>query len=885
MENTNKYGIILDGKMDEPIWDAVEEYTGFNAFVTYGGQPQEQKTYFKILPCEDRIYFGVKCMEPGSMAWVEESKTLWNSWGTHDIEIFLSPSGEPYEFYQFVITYAGAMKAFYYTENGNVKPEPYAPVWNRAVYSGEDYWSIEVEIPLTAFYWTPNEKWSDKWLMNMARTRTDERGGAIYSTWAATMSSFIEPELYNTVGGFPIRPKADEVRMVSALATIKSKNENGISGTMVVKAFSAEAADYEFSSDHGDTVKVTLQAGDNEFTVPCYFDKEDKLEISMELKRLSDGKVFKRYYPVRAVYEPVVVKLTKPQYRNNFYPGQDYSQIIGVVTAEKPVTVTLEGAGIPKQSVVTGADGSFRFETPNFQEGEAWLTATMGDFEVKKKIRRLAPIENTMVWIEDGNLIVNGKPTLARKYYGPHYRGGVYFNNRYDNDPYLHITPEIKRGSAVQPADLIPGAERGGGEATFDQMPSEAMLRKIDEQIARGQGKDFAFYYLSDEPECRSVSPVYLKYLYEYIADKDPYHAVMIAIRGAAAYIDCADWFQVHPYICPYDAADGSRTYVRPINTMGGWIDEVVNMNRPDKCIGFLPTCYCHHGTRRYGVGYDYPNFDETVAHTWAAMIHGGKTLWPYAYHDINDTPRMYEGFRYVFASFEALEDIVLLGKRTTLTRSAEAEAVLYEYGNEKMFVLINFTQQPQTVTLDGIDGTWHSFCHNETLTGNTFDLKPLETIVATNTVKDAGLPTYQETEELINKLEYERTHRENLIYEADSCINVTIPKKNRFYTKKKLFDGTRDNLAVELFGEDVFIELDLSKEDPTFSKINIFGYQVDKVTAYAVNGEERTELTVLDQKNEEFATYLTLDQKVNCQALRLEFDSDLVELYEIELA
>ena len=541
MENMNKYGIILDGKMDEPIWDTVKEYEGFNAFVTYGGQPQEQKTYFRILPCEDRIYFGVKCMEPGAMAWVEESKNLWNSWGTHDIELFLSPSGEPYEFYQFVITYAGAMKAFYYTENGNVKPEPYAPVWNRAVYSGEDYWSIEVEIPLTAFYWTPNEKWSDKWLMNVARTRTSERGGAIYSTWAATMSSFIEPEYFNTVGGFPIRPAADEVRMVSALATIKNKSANGISGIMTIKAFSAEAADYEFSSDHGDTMQVSLQAGDNEFIVPCYFDKEDKVEISMELKRLSDGKVFKRYYPVRAVYEPVVVKLTKPQYRNNFYPGQDYSEITGTVAAENPVTFTLEGAGIPKQTVVTGADGSFRFATPDFQEGEAWLTATMGDFEVKKKIRRLAPIENTMVWIEDGNLVIDGKPTLARKYYGPHYRGGVSFDRKYDNDPHLHITPKVKRGAPVQPADLIKGSEQGGGEATLDQKPSEEMLKKIDEQIARMQGKDFAFYYLSDEPECRSVSPVYLKHLYEYIADKDPYHVVMIAIRGAAAYIDCAD--------------------------------------------------------------------------------------------------------------------------------------------------------------------------------------------------------------------------------------------------------------------------------------------------------------------------------------------------------
>ena len=50
MENIqNKYGIILDGKMDEPIWDTVPEYSGFRHLTTRGGKPQKPETYFKIL--------------------------------------------------------------------------------------------------------------------------------------------------------------------------------------------------------------------------------------------------------------------------------------------------------------------------------------------------------------------------------------------------------------------------------------------------------------------------------------------------------------------------------------------------------------------------------------------------------------------------------------------------------------------------------------------------------------------------------------------------------------------------------------------------------------------------------------------------------------------
>lgn len=622
------------------------------------------------------------------MAFVEESKNFWNSWGTHDIEIFLAPSGDPYEFYQFVITYTGTGRTFYHTENGNVMPEPYFPEWNFAVYSGDEYWSLEAEIPLTAFYWTPTAKWTDTWLMNIARTRTLSSRGAEYSTWAPLQFAFLEPDRFNTVSGFPIRPAADEVRISSAMVDMKVKMDTGYTGIMTVKATVAENAEFEFSSDHGDTVKVSLTAGDNEFMVPCRFDALEKTQISLALKRLSNGKMFKRYYPVRVTYEPLKLRMTLPEYRNNFYPGQDYTKIVGKVIADTPVTLSLEGDGIPKQTVMADAEGNFRFDTPNFEIDEAWLTATIDGSEIKRRIRRLAPTENTMAWISGGNLVIDGVPTLAPKFYGPHYRGGVAFNARYDADD-LHLTKKVKRSTAIQPQDLLRGCEQSGGEATFDQMPSEEMLRKIDEAIERMRGNDFVFYYLSDEPECRKVSPVYLKHLYEYICEKDPYHVVMIAIRGAAPYIECADWFQTHPYICPYDAPDGRRTYVRPINVMGGFIDDVVNLDRPDRCIGFLPTCYCHNGPRRNGVGFDYATLDETIAHTWAAMIHGGKTLRPYAYHDLNDTPKMYEGYRYLFASFEALESLVLHGKRTTLFKSGEAEAVHYDNGDEKMFVLV----------------------------------------------------------------------------------------------------------------------------------------------------------------------------------------------------
>lgn len=878
MEEKNQYGIILDGKMDEPIWDTAQEHRGFVRLFTEGrNQPAPVDTIFKVLPFEDRIYVAVKCLEPDGMEGILATRYKVNSYSGHAVEMFFSPTGNSFEFYQFVVTINGQTMTQYYSEGGNIRPDFYRPDWSQAVHIGDDHWSIEVEIPLTAFYWTYQEKWSDKWLFNVARNRV--YGNATqYSTWSKLQRGFLESVNYNSLGGFPVRKPEDDVRITIATVDLQEQTADGYTGFLKVKADVAFADEFTFTSDHGEAVDVKLEAGSNEFTAPCFYDKLGRVKTSLSLIRKTDGKEFKRYYPVLVEYEPVRVRFELPEYRNNFYPGQDYTKIVGTAKSAKSVTLKLEGPGIETTIIAPEADGSFRFDTPNFQVGDAWLTATVDGYETKKKIRRLADTGHAMVWISKGNLVVNGKPTLRRNMYGCFYRIGEAFKRRYLADD-LHETLLFRDPMVqMQPGVLIRGCEGAGGEATKDQMPSDEMFRKIDEVIEANKDRDFAYYYLSDEPECRGLSPAYLRRMYEYIADKDPYHVILAASRSAETMLDMADWFETHPYICPYNYPDGRRVYLRSISSMGSFVDSIVKLNRPDKCIGFLPTCF---GTS--ASSWDYPTFPEIVCHTWAGMIHGGKSLWPYASHDLNDRPTLYEGMRYIFSSFEALEEIVLHGARTTLFRSDNAESVLYEYGDEKMFVLVNFTQQPQTVTVDSFTGTYREFRGNRTFTEKTFQLKPLETIVATNVIKGADLPTYAEVAALIDDLEYKRTHRGSLLHDRYTDIKVTTSGAGGL-CRNKLFDGMPDNLAASMHrSPDNFMELDLTKVAPAFTKVVLGGYQIEQTQLkIKVNGEW-VDADVIDTKTEEFAKTFILKTPVTPEAMRFEFQGIPAEIYEIE--
>lgn len=879
MEEKNQYGIILDGKMDEAVWDTVEEHRGFvGLFTVDGGKPAPVDTIFKVLPCEDRIYVAVKCLEPDGMDDVLATRHLKNSYSGHAIELFFSPSGNGFESYQFVVTINGQIMTQYYSEGGNIRPDFYRPDWKQAVHIGDDHWSIEVEIPLTAFYWTYQEKWSSKWLMNVARNRVVGRKTQ-YSTWSKLDTRFMEPYRFNALDGFPMRKAEDDVRISIATADLREQTADGYKGVLTVKADVVFPEEFTFESNFADTIDVKLVPGTNEFTTPCFYSELGRNGTTLSLTRKSDGKVFKRSYPVLVEYEPIKLHFTLPEYRANFYPGQDYSKIVGTVKSVKPATLTLEGPGIETTTITPDADGNFAFETPNFEIGEAWLTVTIDGYEIKKKIRRLADTGRAMVWISKGNLVVNGRPTLRRNMYGCFYRIGEAFKRKYLADD-LHETLLFRDPMVhVQPGNLIQGCEGAGGEATKDQMPSEEMFRQIDKVIERNKDRDFAFYYISDEPECRGLSPAYLRRMYEYVADKDPYHVVLCASRNAGSLVNIADWFETHPYICPYNYPDGRRVYLRAMNTVGNFVDSIVKLNRPDKCIGFLPTCMSGNKT-----GWDTPTFAEIVCHTWAGMMHGGKSLWPYASHDLGDRPVLYEGMRYIFSSFEALEEIVLHGKRTQLFRSDDAECVHYDNGDEKMFVLVNFNQTPLTVTVDGLAGTWHEFRGERTITGNTFELKPLEVIVATNAVKGADLPTYAQTAALIDKLEYERTHRGSLLHDRYAEIKVTTSGHWALCTNK-LFDGMLDNHACRINqNPDNFLELGLTKVNPTFTKVVLNGYHIENAELKFTVGGEIVAADVAETKTEEFSKTFILKAPVTPEAMRFEFQGVDAEIYEIEV-
>ena len=202
--------ITIDGRMDEPQWAEVQEQTGFYLLKRQTPTLDPAQTFFKILPCEDRIIVGIRCDEP-DMEYVNHFNKFTTIWTGDAVELYLSPNNNHFDFYQFVVSSVGATACLFHSEGGVIRPDPYAPEWRSAVYKGEDFWSVEIEIPLSSFYMTLNESWCDTWLVNVCRTRrfknVDAHAGS-NSSWSP-VGGYKDSKNFRNLPGFPMRPKCD----------------------------------------------------------------------------------------------------------------------------------------------------------------------------------------------------------------------------------------------------------------------------------------------------------------------------------------------------------------------------------------------------------------------------------------------------------------------------------------------------------------------------------------------------------------------------------------------------------------------------------------------------------------------------------------------------
>ena len=906
----------LDGDPNGAGWKDVQEETDFKPLKASGKANPGEQTAFKVAADRDNLYLSILCRE-SQMDKLRKSTSPSSMWSTDSVEIFLAPTGQPDEFYQFVVTAGNLRHAMFYGEAGVIRPDPYQPFWESKVFYGKDHWLIRLRIPFSAFYMTRNAKWRSDWRLNITRSRMPVRE---LSSWSPLVSKFMEPQNFRKFTGFPIRNAAQDAAIMKVNPVIQDFTGGVYSGPLELSAEvnPAAAGTYDLrveepngkSSDH----VVTLKGGMNKIELPKveYLRKSGiRTLLKLTLKSRKTGTTFGRHYPVEIVYDPVRVQLAAPGYRRNFYPGQDFSKISGqlrlrISSAQQKnskLQLTLSGGGLASKTLTFKADRElipFSFDSSALTEGgKAVLSVKLieGSKEiasVSQTISRLKKNQGSMVWIENGVIVKNGKPWYPRHIYAFGYRGGEQFMERYKSDD-LAISPF--RSATLEPARLIKGIE--AKEATKDVKPCPELFDKLRKVVERKRNDpDFDLYYISDEPECRRISPVYLKYIYDFVSELDPYHPIASCSRSADRYINCADIFSTHPYIAPV-VSGGKRVLNVPVDRVRNYLQDVTQFKRPDKVVGFTGQFFSYKFNNLLA---DYPNWEEMESMSWSAIAQGSRFHYPYAFHDLGDRPQIYEGFRYFNQSIRALEK-QLLSNRKYPVKAIDPEnmldTLLVEGDGVTLLIAVNLKNGPleTTVSADHLKKfnsllEFRGTGSRKIVDGSLkLSLKPYECIVLTSKKMDAGLKTRDQVAKEVADANKARAARGNLLFEKGATFEVDSSNPGKTLgIRNKLFDGTVDMLGwLDKRGaKSHWFELNFREKPPVFSKIGIYGFNFDRPTVRIWKFGEWKTLTPKKTDKAKYSTVLDFGEELKSVKVRIDFavksNQTPIELYEIEL-
>ena len=497
--------------------------------------------------------------------------------------------------------------------------------------------------------------------------------------------------------------------------------------------------------------------------------------------------------------------------------------------------------------------------------------------------RMLAHMKETgrrTTWVENGVLYLDGKPYLRCGLYAIGYCTAPVFAERLKADNPGCDWEWDQLG--IEFGRLVPGSEQREGRKA--QKPSQEVLDKVARTIEANRDRDFGYYYLCDEPECRSISPVYLRYLYHFIKERDPYHVILICSRAAERYITCCDWIEVHPYLAPRYNSFGKREFGTELHTFGNYVEGVVAMNRPDKVIGCTPTAF---GYLENSFDHDIPTFDEYVASVWAVLLDGGRSIYPFIGNGLAKSHDIYEGVRYTFSSAKALQDFLLFGTRTRLEKNEDWAATAWERDGERMFAVVNFLPKPQKVALKGVSGNFREFrgtrrftieqSNNQTI----LPLRPFEVIVATTKPCDGDLASLADVKANLARLNDARLRRDNQI--LGRSRELEFASSGALSLQQGICNGMLQDQTAHFRGGNSWYEIGFPAGAIEFDRVLLHGDNLDKTTVSVRQAGEWVELQDAKRSVEPHLVTLTLPAVCHTVRVRFEFHQDHAMLCEIE--
>lgn len=137
---------VIDGVMDESVWDEVGWADNFVQSQPYDGKEPSQPTFFKILYDDNNLYIGVLAYDSIPEE-IDRRMTRRDGFEGDRITVCIDSYYDKRTGFAFTVTAAGVKGDEYVTEDGDNWDENWDPIWYTKTSVHASGWTAEIQIP------------------------------------------------------------------------------------------------------------------------------------------------------------------------------------------------------------------------------------------------------------------------------------------------------------------------------------------------------------------------------------------------------------------------------------------------------------------------------------------------------------------------------------------------------------------------------------------------------------------------------------------------------------------------------------------------------------------------------------------------------------------
>ncbi|MEN8221828.1 MAG: DUF5916 domain-containing protein [Acidobacteriota bacterium] len=213
--------ILIDGKLDEPVWRSAETAGDFVQFQPVKGEKASFKTEVKILYSDELIYFGIKCFDSEPEKIISRiSKRDAGLTEDDSIAIALDTFFDGRTAYFFFTNAIGSQMDGRLSDNGRTTDTTWDEKWFSAAQKTSTGWNAEIGIPLSILKFKPGKDM--KWGLGIARyvPRLLEK-----DTWSGPMETTRTVSQFGIMKNFTLKKAKKNLKIIPHIVTRFQKGE------------------------------------------------------------------------------------------------------------------------------------------------------------------------------------------------------------------------------------------------------------------------------------------------------------------------------------------------------------------------------------------------------------------------------------------------------------------------------------------------------------------------------------------------------------------------------------------------------------------------------------------------------------------------------------